>query len=348
MSNFNNTIPNPTKNAPGVSSTPLAFKPRQVAKPASSTTTTYSAAPVISRPPVISTSAATISAPPTLNRGVGGISSPSSAGASPAARSGFQRAFAPIGSSSASRSGGSAIGTSRPFSSVNSGSSSSNTSRFSSPAPTIGSTAQTKGYSHDMLDQANIAQQQSAYIPQHMRSSTPSSGASGSNNSYAASTSGAADGSGDHKSLYEVGPDGKRVTVIREGGGRKWEDPTLLEWDPTHFRLFVGNLGGDVSDETMKKAFVKYPSMSRARVIREKVSGKTKGYGFVAFKDPDDYFRAFKEMNGKYIGSHPILLRKANTEIKAKTVKSNKPYEKATDDILKASLHSSKIHKKKR
>ncbi|OQE29244.1 hypothetical protein PENFLA_c004G10606 [Penicillium flavigenum] len=109
---------------------------------------------------------------------------------------------------------------------------------------------------------------------------------------------------------------GPQKTVIRSGGGETWTDPTLLEWDPSHFRLFVGNLAGEVTDESLLKAFSRYPSVQKARVIREKRTQKSKGYGFVSFSGSDDYFRAGKDMEGKYIGSHPIQLRRAVTEVR--------------------------------
>ena len=105
-------------------------------------------------------------------------------------------------------------------------------------------------------------------------------------------------------------------TVVRAGGGQKWTDSTLLEWDPAHFRLFVGNLAGEVTDDSLFKAFSQFPSVQKARVIRDKRTQKSKGYGFVSFSDGDDYFKAAREMQGKYIGSHPILLRRAQTEIR--------------------------------
>ncbi|KAL9615230.1 MAG: hypothetical protein Q9167_000324 [Letrouitia subvulpina] len=111
--------------------------------------------------------------------------------------------------------------------------------------------------------------------------------------------------------------DGKQKTVVRSGGGKTWQDNSLLEWNPAHFRLFVGNLAGEVTDDSLLKAFSKFPSVSKARVVRDKRTTKSKGYGFVSFSDGDEYFRAARDMAGKYIGSHPVLVKKSTTEIKA-------------------------------
>jgi hypothetical protein len=113
------------------------------------------------------------------------------------------------------------------------------------------------------------------------------------------------------------GADGKQKTVVRSGGGKTWQDPSLLEWDPSHPRLFIGNLAGEVTDDSLLKAFSRYPSVQKARVIRDKRTSKSKGYGFVSFGNSDDYFQAAKEMQGKYIGSHPVLIKRSTTEIKA-------------------------------
>lgn len=134
---------------------------------------------------------------------------------------------------------------------------------------------------------------------------------------------------------------GKRVTVLRKGGGKVWEDQTLLEWDSKWFRLFVGDLSNDVSDDVLSNAFNKYPSFTKARVIRDRLSQKAK-YGFVAFSDPEDFLKAWKEMDGKYVGNRPVKLKKADTnairpveighrkarqlEMERKNNKRSKPY----------------------
>ena len=55
-----------------------------------------------------------------------------------------------------------------------------------------------------------------------------------------------------------------------------------------------------MTDEILQKAFSKYTSVQKAKVIRDKRTGKTKGYGFVSFKDADEFVKAWKEMNGKH------------------------------------------------
>ncbi|XP_060085700.1 RNA-binding protein 42-like [Ylistrum balloti] len=103
----------------------------------------------------------------------------------------------------------------------------------------------------------------------------------------------------------------KKKKFIRTAAGDTWEDPSLEEWDTDDFRIFCGDLGNEVTDECLARAFSKYPTFLKAKVVRDKRSNKTKGYGFVSFTDPTDFVRAMREMNGKYVGNRPIKLRKS-------------------------------------
>ncbi|RUS19852.1 hypothetical protein BC937DRAFT_86814 [Endogone sp. FLAS-F59071] len=121
----------------------------------------------------------------------------------------------------------------------------------------------------------------------------------------------------------------KQKLVVRAAGGEVWEDNTLLEWDDDDFRLFCGDLGNEVTDEILEKAFSKYPSLLRAKVVRDKRTLKSKGYGFVSFKDPNEFVRAWREMNGKYVGNRPIKLRKSTWKDRNIDVRTRKAAEKA-------------------
>ncbi|KAF6773860.1 hypothetical protein AHF37_06861, partial [Paragonimus kellicotti] len=78
------------------------------------------------------------------------------------------------------------------------------------------------------------------------------------------------------------------------------------------FRIFCGDLGNEVSDDTLARAFNRYPSFQKARVVRDKRTSKSRGYGFVSFSDPADFMRAMREMNGKYVGNRPIKLKRSD------------------------------------
>ncbi|KAI7893502.1 uncharacterized protein EV154DRAFT_416776 [Mucor mucedo] len=115
----------------------------------------------------------------------------------------------------------------------------------------------------------------------------------------------------------------KTKKVVRAAGGEVWEDHSLEDWDDNDFRLFAGDLGNEVTEEILYKAFSKYPSLLRTRVVRDTRTMKSKGFGFISFKDPDDFVKAWREMNGKYVGNRPIKLRKStwkerNVDVRAK------------------------------
>jgi len=97
----------------------------------------------------------------------------------------------------------------------------------------------------------------------------------------------------------------------RVAAGESWEDPTLATWDDNDYRIFVGDLGNEVNDDMLKNAFQKYKSYQKSRVLRDKKTLKTRGFGFVSFSDPMDFAKAMREMNGKYIGNRPVKLFKS-------------------------------------
>ncbi|KAJ8316247.1 hypothetical protein KUTeg_006261 [Tegillarca granosa] len=132
------------------------------------------------------------------------------------------------------------------------------------------------------------------------------------------------EGTGAKKSKKE-----KKKKFVRTAAGETWEDPSLEEWNQDDFRIFCGDLGNEVTDEVLARAFSKYGTFVKAKVIRDKRTNKTKGFGFASFKDPNDFARAMREMNGKYVGNRPIKLRKStwkdrNIEIVRKKEKEKK------------------------
>lgn len=102
----------------------------------------------------------------------------------------------------------------------------------------------------------------------------------------------------------------KAPKIFRSAAGEVWDDPTLADWNPNDFRLFVGNIGNEVTDITLRGIFSVYPTFDKARVVRDK-NGKTKGFGFVSFLKANDFLKAMKEWNGQYIGNRPCMLKRS-------------------------------------
>lgn len=79
-----------------------------------------------------------------------------------------------------------------------------------------------------------------------------------------------------------------------------------------HYHVFVGDLSPEVNDEILGKAFSAFGSMSDARVMWDMNSGKSRGYGFLAFRDKTDAEQAIATMNGEWLGSRAIRVNWAN------------------------------------
>merc|ERR1711957_575601 len=101
-------------------------------------------------------------------------------------------------------------------------------------------------------------------------------------------------------------------TLLRKAAGKIWRDPTLDDWPKDDYRLFCGDLVNEVTDDLLANAFRKYSSFQKAKVIRDKRTGKTKGYGFVSFSAPEDMVAALRDVNGRYVGNRPVRLKKSN------------------------------------
>lgn len=89
---------------------------------------------------------------------------------------------------------------------------------------------------------------------------------------------------------------------------------SYLTHGQAHYRLFVGNISNDVTEQILDETFSVFKSYSKCRVVRDKISNKAK-YAFIAFADPEDFLKAWKEYDGKYVGNRPITLSKSQTNI---------------------------------
>ncbi|KAH9947986.1 hypothetical protein B0H21DRAFT_778225 [Amylocystis lapponica] len=96
-----------------------------------------------------------------------------------------------------------------------------------------------------------------------------------------------------------------------------------------HFHVFVGDLSPEVNDEVLAKAFSAFGTLSDARVMWDMNSGKSRGYGFLAFRDKTDAEQAIATMNGEWLGSRAIRVNWANQKTQGAPAPSAMPNNRA-------------------
>ena len=76
-------------------------------------------------------------------------------------------------------------------------------------------------------------------------------------------------------------------------------------------KLYVGNLPYSINDEGLKKLFEEAGEVTEAKVIVDKFSGRSKGFGFVTMKDDKAADEAIAKMNDKDIEGRKIKVNVA-------------------------------------
>ncbi|CAK9175507.1 unnamed protein product [Ilex paraguariensis] len=85
--------------------------------------------------------------------------------------------------------------------------------------------------------------------------------------------------------------------------------------DTADYTIFVGDLSADVTDYVLQETFKSvYTSVKGAKVVTDRNTGRSKGYGFVRFGDEGEQMRAMTEMNGVYCSSRPMRIGPAATK----------------------------------
>ena len=76
-------------------------------------------------------------------------------------------------------------------------------------------------------------------------------------------------------------------------------------------KIYVGNLPYSVGFDKLKELFAEFGEIEEATVITDKYSGRSKGFGFVTFKDDASVEKAVAKMNGKEIDGREIKVNEA-------------------------------------
>lgn len=75
--------------------------------------------------------------------------------------------------------------------------------------------------------------------------------------------------------------------------------------------IYVGNLSYEATDVMIQEAFESFGQVTSARVIKDKYTGQSRGFGFVEMPEPSQAQAAIKSLNGKELLGKPISVNEA-------------------------------------
>jgi len=75
--------------------------------------------------------------------------------------------------------------------------------------------------------------------------------------------------------------------------------------------IYVGNLNYNLSEDELKEVFEEFGEVSTAKIITDKYSGRSKGFGFVEMPNDSEASEAIENLNDKDVGGRNIKVNQA-------------------------------------
>lgn len=79
-------------------------------------------------------------------------------------------------------------------------------------------------------------------------------------------------------------------------------------------KLYVGNLSFQMSDESLAEVFAEFGTVESAKIITDRDSGRSKGFGFVEMSSDDEAQRAIEALNGATVENRPLTVNEARPQ----------------------------------
>ena len=76
-------------------------------------------------------------------------------------------------------------------------------------------------------------------------------------------------------------------------------------------KLYVGNLSYNMTEDTLKDTFSAAGSVDSAIIIKDKMSGRSKGFGFVEMSTDEEAQKAIEMFNGKELDGRALTVNEA-------------------------------------
>lgn len=91
-------------------------------------------------------------------------------------------------------------------------------------------------------------------------------------------------------------------------------------------KIFVANLSYNIQDDSLKSIFESHGEVTSARIITDRSSGRSKGFGFVEMPDEDDALQAIKALNDTEIEGRNLVVKESEEKAERPRFTNRRPY----------------------
>ncbi len=75
--------------------------------------------------------------------------------------------------------------------------------------------------------------------------------------------------------------------------------------------IYVGNLSYQATDDDLREAFEKFGQVTSAQVIKDKFTGRSRGFGFVEMPSNEEGQKAIEGVNNQDVAGRPVRVNEA-------------------------------------
>ncbi len=79
-------------------------------------------------------------------------------------------------------------------------------------------------------------------------------------------------------------------------------------------KLYVGNLSFKMTDDSLRDAFASFGTVESAKIIMDRESGRSKGFGFVEMSSDSEAEAAIEKMHGQMLDGRPLTVNEARPQ----------------------------------
>lgn len=91
----------------------------------------------------------------------------------------------------------------------------------------------------------------------------------------------------------------------------KKQKPKMVNESKVKRNIYVGNLAHEVTEDDLEKAFAPFGHVTSTIVVKDKFTGKSKGFGFIAMPAPREAEAAITGMQGKTLKGRTLTVNEA-------------------------------------